>query len=899
MQKKYFYQLFICLFSTVAFSCESQKPVESSSGTSGAYAIYPDRVVQGSYEARALSPTEMTSNYESEENKFVSPGVDFKFSINGKDNELPSGKDHYFVCLPTEGAIETPLIKFGEQFKDTTTVPVDTYLKPSTELKLRLDMRHVFDAFETQGFYTTFDGSKIFEEDFKAVYVAGGTAPLVWDFDNLVNFPKLELKDADGDHIYEVTLHLNAPDEKKSTAMHWKLSEDISSFPQYDSDYPLQNAIYNLSLEEMLKDIEQDSTFRTGKEWSGVWTRDISYSIILSMASLQPKVSRYSLMHKVKNNRIVQDTGTGGAYPVSTDRIVWSIAAWEIYKVTGDEDWLKQSYQIIRNSMEDDLKNAYDEKTGLFRGESSFLDWREQTYPDWMQPVDIYESQNLGTNAVFYQATMILSEMADQLGDAEASEKYSQLANKVKNGINEHLWMSDKGFYGQYLYGRNYKILSPRAEALGEALSILFEVAGSEKQGTIVAKTPVTDFGITNIYPQIPNIPPYHNNGIWPFVQAYWSLAAAKAGNEKALEESINAIYRPTALFLTNKENFVAASGDFAGTQINSDEMLWSLSGNLGMIYKVFFGLDFKPNSLAFKPFVPKAYAGTRSLSNFKYRKATLNIELTGHGNEIASFTLDGEVQDSFEIPADLKGNHSIKIELANNTIEENEVNHLPVSFSPATPKVTFSQNTLKWEEQEAVKEYKVLRNGEVFATTAKSLLEIPATAYAEYQVIAVGDGGYESFASEPIKVVNDESKVIYELEAAVAKASLPYKGFSGDGFVEISKTRNKTLTLEVQVPADGMYAIDFRYANGNGPINTNNKAALRTLHCGDKVLGTIVFPQRGTAEWSDWGYTNSLQVNLRKGTYPFTISFEAANENMNGEVNQAMLDYMRITKLN
>jgi len=48
----------------------------------------------------------------------------------------------------------------------------------------------------------------------------------------------------------------------------------------------------------MIRAVEPDSTFRTGKEWSGVWTRDISYSIILSMAYLQPQVAKYSLLKK-------------------------------------------------------------------------------------------------------------------------------------------------------------------------------------------------------------------------------------------------------------------------------------------------------------------------------------------------------------------------------------------------------------------------------------------------------------------------------------------------------------------------------------------------------------------------------------------------------------------------
>ena len=60
--------------------------------------------------------------------------------------------------------------------------------------------------------------------------------------------------------------------------------------------------------------------------------------------------------------------------------------------------------------MEDDTENVYDPVTGLVKGESSFLDWREQTYPKWMQPADIYESENLGTNAVHYPGKYCLVE---------------------------------------------------------------------------------------------------------------------------------------------------------------------------------------------------------------------------------------------------------------------------------------------------------------------------------------------------------------------------------------------------------------------------------------------------------------------------------------------------------
>ncbi|MFD2512305.1 trehalase family glycosidase [Pontibacter locisalis] len=882
-------------------ACQSQKPSDGTGASalwqSDAYSIYADSVVQGDYVARVLSPTQLTSDYKSPANEFASPQITFKFAINGRDNEMRPGKDHLFNCLAADGSCTTPVITFGQQFVDEKEVPNDQYLAPNTKMTVRLDMRPVLESFEKQGYYTSSTGDKIYKEDFRGVYIAGQPAPLSWDFDNLGRKEEAKLQDPDGDGIYEITLNLNAPESSKATATRWQLEKDISAFPQYTSDYPLIDALYNMSLEEMEKDIEADSTFRTGKEWAGVWTRDISYSIILGMAQLQPKVSMYSLMRKVKDGRIVQDTGTGGAYPVSTDRMTWAVAAWEVYKATGDKKWLQDTYQIIKNSLQDDYKNAYNPETGMVRGESSFLDWREQTYPRWMQPADIYESENLGTNAVHYQANMAAAQMAELLNDREAAATFRKKAGSIKEGMNKHLWQQEKGYYGQYLYGRNYKILSPRAEALGEALSVIYGVADEERKKSVVANTPVTDYGIPSIYPQIPGIPPYHNNGIWPFVQAFWSVASAKAGNEKAVTESMSAIYRPAALFLTNKENFVASTGDYAGTQINSDRQLWSVAGNIALIYKVMFGMDLQADKLVLKPFVPKAYKGDRKLRNFKYRNATLNFEMSGFGNKIKSITMDGKPLQEPEIPASLTGTHIIKIELANNEVG-GEINHTSDYTSPETPKVALSNGKLNWAAVKDATSFRIWKNGQEVQQTANTSFPVDANGYAEYMVMAIDKNGVSSFASEPVVVVPEKYKLVYELEKSVTKADLPYREFSGSGFVELSKQKNRGIDLKITVPEDGVYAIDFRYANGSGPINTENKAAMRTLKKGGKFIGTIVFPQRGIDEWSNWGFTNSVEVPLQKGTHTISLSFEPNNENMHGEINQAMVDYMRVVKI-
>jgi glycogen debranching enzyme len=330
-----------------------------------------------------------------------------------------------------------------------------------------------------------------------------------------------------------LTVTFNPFNEKDAQNKTWTLTENLANRPKYTSEQPIVDALFNLSLEEAIKNIEKDSTFRTGAKWGGVWTRDVSYSILLAFAYHEPEVAKTSLRKKVKRGRIIQDTGSGGAWPVSSDRTTWCLAAWEIYKATGDRAWLEEIYPIIKNTLEDDYKTIYDAKSGLYSGESSFLDWREQTYPKWMDNRDIYVSQNLGTNVVHYQAHRILAEIAKIKGEPYAI--YSERADNIKKGINDLLWMKDKGYYAQYLYGRDALLPSPRYEALGEALAILFEVADKSKAVSIIGKSPLTEFGATCIYPQIPDIPPYHNNGIWPFVQAYWNIAAAKTGNEDVL----------------------------------------------------------------------------------------------------------------------------------------------------------------------------------------------------------------------------------------------------------------------------------------------------------------------------------------------------------------------------
>jgi hypothetical protein len=671
----------------------------------------------------------------------------------------------------------------------------------------------------------------------------------------------------------------------------WKQTQDLSRYPVSRSEFPLLDALYAMSLEELTADLRPDGAFNAGAKWQGVWTRDASYSILLSLAAIQPQAAKASLLHKVKRDRIVQDTGTGGSWPVSTDRVTWALAAWEVYLVTGDRQWLQTSFSIIRNSILDDEQVVIDPATGLARGESSFMDWREQTYPRWMQPVDIYESKCLGTNAVFYRTYRILAEMAQQLG--QPGDAWATKADRIRTAMNSKLWMEDRGYYGQYLYGRIFQPLSPRSDALGESLAILFDIPAASNADRMLRSQPLMPYGIPTVYPETPNIPPYHNRSVWPFVQAFWTMAATQHGDQQGVLYGIASIERAAAVFLTNKENFVAETGSPEGTEINSDRQLWSVAGNLAMTYRVLFGMNFSVDGLQFQPVIPKTLGGTRTLTNFRYRAATLAITVKGSGAKVERITLDAAPlagAPTARVPSTLTGNHTVEITMAGDRQPSKPLNIVESVTAPDTPTLARNGSTLSWNSIEGAAKYAVYRNGALQTTTQTTSFNLPApwSGLTEIQVAALSSTGVASFLSAP--VMESENT----LTIPVSKDS----EFVTLDAVAPDQTEAKGLVVHADVPKAARYAIAFRYANGSGPLNTDNKCAIRTLFIDGKQTGPIVLPQRGANEWNNWGFSNHQIIQLSAGQHAIELRLTSADTNMNGDVNRVQIAAVVLTPM-
>ena len=241
-------------------------------------------------------------------------------------------------------------------------------------------------------------------------------------------------------------------------------------------------------------------------------------------------------------------------------------------------------------------------------------------------------------------------------------------------------------------------------------------------------------------------------------------------------------------------------------------------------------------------------------------------------------------------------------------------VNHAGNRKAPLTPIawLTFNAdiakdksafpNYLQWNPIEYISKYLVLRDGKVVAETRET--SYPALEEGEWQVIGVAGDGTQSFASEPRS--NRKKEDIYFADSSytttLSSPELSYRpqedlsGASKGKFVEIDMN-SVPVEAVVEIPEDGVYSISVRYANGNGPVNTENKAAIRTLTLDGSKAGTVVMPHRGVANWNDWGMSNSVVLPIGKGSHTLGIIYLPEDENMNIQTNHAIIDKIVVEK--
>lgn len=639
--------------------------------------------------------------------------------------------------------------------------------------------------------------------------------------------------------------------------------------------------------------------FQTGEYWTYVWTRDLAYSVDLGLAAADPARAVSSLLFKTSGpkpgvsgdfpRQIVQDTGSGGSYPISTDRMVWALgAARTLDWLHGDARtaFLRGAHAILRDSVEQDRRLVFDPADGLYRGEQSFLDWREQTYPGWTRehtlPVGL--SKALSTNVLHLLALRTLCGFSAELGRDDEAGRYAAWAAALAAAIEHGFSDGDRGLYATYLLAERggAPIRVRRHDALGLALAVLADVATADRARAILSSYPIGRHGPPVVWPQERDMPIYHNQAIWPFVTAYWLKAARHADHPAAAARALDSLVTLAAANLSHMENFDWVSGlahyqgpGIQGPVINSRRQLWSVAGYLGAMHDVVFGLETDRGGIRFRPYVPAEFRrrhlpadGPVELRQLAYRGTTHRVRLQLPPIEacasdgalvVEEVRLNGRaLGPGFVARADLPADNTWEIRLgpprsdATPAVRHVDVADERLRYAPAMP---------LWDDAAgaiAVRDGSIVLRFQPAARTDARL-----TIFRDGQPVAQGwteahwtdptadpasAHDYAAVAVDPLTGNESHLSPLRRHAPSGAALAIPAEDFSHRGgrreagrIVDWGAPADTAESAAFVAPRGGRHEIAVDYANGTGPINTGIACGVKRAEVVHAATGRVV----------------------------------------------------------
>lgn len=663
----------------------------------------------------------------------------------------------------------------------------------------------------------------------------------------------------------------------------------------YRGSIPVLTAMYALAVHELQQNIGADGLLRAGASWHTAWTRDTAYAVTLGAAYTEPQACRRSLESRVKNGIILQDTGTGGGWPISTDRVSWILAAWTYYLACGDREWLQYSAEVALATLaQDDAVLTL--KGHLRPGETSFIDWREQSYPAWMGPAEIGASYAFGTNVLHYVSRRIVARMSAELGRTDEAAVWAAEAAAIAADVQEYFWSRAAQHYGMV---RTEHSLEDRVDALATALSVITGLTAGKQAHQAMNSIPRTPWGTPVFAPfKEDEQAAYHNRAIWPFVEAYVLLAHAELQDTSGAAQSMASLLRAAMAFGTNKENFEAVSGEAGQTVQNSDRQLWSVAGMLGMYYFGLFGMQYEGDNLVFAPCVPKSFGGSHWLTNLRIRDMVLDVHLNGYGTDICSARINGKAASPI-IPLDTTGHLQIELELMPSEDEEEARVSYPVAADdlPTPQWEECGPALLTWKPVPGADSYCVYANGTAITTTGNPLYApAPGTAhFTEYRVQALS-AAQASALSRPWEYSRPGSRQLIHPVRIGEQAE--YEVEHARAWLD---TRPCTAHLDYEhiTLAGGAYRIRIYYVNATASRRDGDTCALRQLFINDEAGAVVAFPHNTEqGNWDDYTYTAGLVLQLSPGVHRFSLRYTPLCVNTSGHTNQCMVQHLEITRL-
>ena len=498
---------------------------------------------------------------------------------------------------------------------------------------------------------------------------------------------------------------------------------------------------------------------------------------------------------------VVQDTGSGGSWPISTDRVAWFLGARHLID---DATFADKVYKALNDTLAQDREYAFDAQTGLYRGETSFLDWREQTYPAWTEKNVrfIAESFSLSTNVLHYEALALAQKMAKAHGAADAAAQFQRDAEALRGAIDQHFWREDRGLYMSYIGAPGSPQTIEAYDLLGTALAILADIPAPARARRALASYPTWPAGSPVIWPEHRDAAIYHNRAIWPFVSAYALRAARKLDDVNRIAHELRSILQGAALSGSNYENYELVSGavhvedgKWSGPVVNSPRQLWSVAAMLDAVVEGVFGVE--RDTIAPKipvELVPMLFGERREITLvLRDRSVTLVKPARLEGND--NLLIADETRHDGKITrVRLRGTHVESAPLRLNASE----------FAPDTPTVS------------------------PVAPKIEDASHAPLRFYLDGKLLQTWTSGGER-AVKSVEVPDAaqlQSLWTTRVDASTLLESLPGPIVHLGAFEEIGGAWPRTWTAQ----HGGRYQLRLAYENRHGPINTGVTAAVKKL---------------------------------------------------------------------
>ncbi len=561
--------------------------------------------------------------------------------------------------------------------------------------------------------------------------------------------------------------------------------------------------------------------------------------IYLTGALVDPERSMETLRSMVSDGVIHRH-----GYPITADKEAWGAAAWEVYCATGSTEWLKEAYKILHATYlrEQPTLSA---QGGLIHGTPSYMTPAKEYFPAWMEPADLFQTIASGTNAWHYATLSAMHLMAERLKMYGARDWESSAAS-VRNSINDSFWVPARSCYGQYMYGDLYPILSPAADNRTEAVCIILGIATREMAERMMSSLVTLPEGIPTVYPPMPGAHPDFSAE----VQALQGIAAARTGDEEILLGATAALWR-------------LALDDRSHAQ-------WP-----AMVLRGLFGLALTDDGLTFSPVIPARLGSHFRLTGLVYRDAILDINISGSGDKIASFSVDSVRSDRHVISPVLRGHHTVDIVMSGNRLSEDQTTVTPTLDTPAQmppmPRMYWEDNRHgKILNFDPATSYEVYVNGILSESLSSATYDVTDTGTTVIDIVPVADS--QSGIAPRSHISAPASSVIHIPATAITPRRPPINLIrdpeTASRYIELAARHNTRLTFYVQAPDDGEYFFNIAYSNGS------SGTATRTVEVNDTHAGIIVCPDIIHNNWLTTRTSSTIQVRLRRGVNKMSLTY-------------------------